>query len=186
MTGTTFLGTTEDCTEFAPISNLMSWLKWKQKASVLQRAGREWLISLLFLLSLAAEFSLNKMLTIVACFLIAAGLLKLETFLVFQGHSQHREAPAAPAHWPAPPRSAKHSTPSSELYQQYILNAVFTTLSGYFHLSTSVWQSLLSSHSPVSLGECSGLFTGRYPVAALRGKDRAGGTALQRSRPAGA
>lgn len=33
--------------------------------------------------SLDAEFSLNKMLTITACFLIAPGLSKLETFLAF-------------------------------------------------------------------------------------------------------
>ena len=46
--------------------------------------------------SLAAEFSLNKTLTIVACFQIAPGLLKLETFLVFYGCSQHREALAVP------------------------------------------------------------------------------------------
>lgn len=50
--GTTFLGTREDCIEFAPIRNTPSWLKLKQKSSVLQRARTEWLINLLFLLSL--------------------------------------------------------------------------------------------------------------------------------------
>lgn len=82
-------------------------------------------------------------------------------------------------HWPTPPSSAKNSTPSSELYRQYVVNTVFTTLSWSFHPSTSVRQSLLSSRSPVSLGGCSRHFTGGYPVSS--GTDEAGGVAWQRA-----
>lgn len=44
-----------------------------------------------------------------------------------------------------------------------MLDAVFTTFSWSFGLSTSVRQSLLSSQTPVSLGGCSKGFAGRYP-----------------------